>query len=479
MANKNLITGAALVGQSKISDWSGAFQKGLQASITAANVQQANRKAQKNAINARTASYIDSLNSNVDVSELTGAQQSAITNYLVKKRNEYAAAASQLARMEDPADPQYMELRNTLNGIQASFTNLAAQVKEYKQDKADYLKDFENKTLSDGNDLNTLNEASKMYTNEAELGVNEGGGLVFWNNNTGNYDSYNQMQKPFLKDFKTADSLLQLNETVYNAGSALTGARKNMIRQKLNNMITQGGRETLLSLASDDFIIEGGLGINDPDLFLPGNEDLLKDAVLDSYMNVLSDSAAQGARDKRKSNPSGRGAGGFSGALRDEINLAEPVINDALNFALNGGVNVPAEQREAKTTMLVDMINTIDPSKSSPYVTRGQFYNMYLDAFDLDDDEETRKDFISEFGDYQIYRFNTSDPSMTRPVAINTDDPKQLYEFYLKNTGLSDKAINYFLGQYDNFVKQVNSSEEQPEQTTNESTSDIDTSKYN
>ena len=159
MANKNLITGAALVGQSKISDWSGAFQKGLQASITAANVQQANRKAQKNAINARTASYIDSLNSNVDVSELTGAQQSAITNYLVKKRNEYAAAASQLARMEDPADPQYMELRNTLNGIQASFTNLAAQVKEYKQDKADYLKDFENKTLSDGNDLNTLNEA--------------------------------------------------------------------------------------------------------------------------------------------------------------------------------------------------------------------------------------------------------------------------------------------------------------------------------
>mgnify|MGYP000707638502 CR=1 FL=1 len=46
----------------------------------------------------------------------------------------------------------------------------------------------------------------------------------------GNYDSYSQIQKPFLKDFKTADTILSLNEKIYNAGAPLTGARANMIR---------------------------------------------------------------------------------------------------------------------------------------------------------------------------------------------------------------------------------------------------------
>jgi len=70
-------------------------------------------------------------------------------------------------------------------------------------------------------------------------------------------------------------------------------------------MISQGGRQTLLSLASDDFILEGGLGLQDPSLFEVGNEDALKAAVIDGYMNTLKDSAKQGDIDKRPS--SGRG----------------------------------------------------------------------------------------------------------------------------------------------------------------------------
>ena len=127
------------------------------------------------------------------------------------------------------------------------------------------------------------------------------------NNRTG-YTS--RITKPFLKDTTAGNSILQMNEQVYKSGKELTGARRNMVRQKLNNMISSGGRDTLLSLASDDFVIEGGLGLQDPSLFEKENEALLKQAVLDGYMSVLEDSAAQGAIDNRPKVSGNRGPGG-------------------------------------------------------------------------------------------------------------------------------------------------------------------------
>ena len=107
-----------------------------------------------------------------------------------------------------------------------------------------------------------LNPNSSRYISRVVGDVN-----TFYDFDKAEYTSYSDIKKPFLKDFKAADDLLNLNETIYSAGHALTGARKNMIRQKVSNLISSGGRDTLLSLASDDFIIEGGLGISDPALF--------------------------------------------------------------------------------------------------------------------------------------------------------------------------------------------------------------------
>ena len=135
MADRNLIAGAALVGQSRRNNWAQAFQEGIDASMKGFAAAQARSRAAKQAINSKTASYINSLNSNVDLSELTSDQQNAVTNYLVKQRNVYANAASRIARIEDPASPEYMELRDVMNSVQMSFNNLANQLKSYKEDK--------------------------------------------------------------------------------------------------------------------------------------------------------------------------------------------------------------------------------------------------------------------------------------------------------------------------------------------------------
>lgn len=453
----NLVKGAALLGESKRSTYLNAMQKSLQVGSQAAAIGRARREAEKQQINTKVGNYIDNLNSEVDLTQLTATQQLAVTNFLVENKNVYANAASEIARIDDPSDPRYMELREKMNGVQNSFTNLARQVNGYKEDKVAYLKDFDDRRLSDGNNIGTLNEASKIYTDEGNFGIGEGGNLTFWNDNKEEYESYTDIQKPFLKDYKSADSILKLNESVYNSGASLSGARQNMLRNKLKNMINSGGRDSLLSLASDDFLIEGGLNLQDPSLFDPANQDLLQEAVLNSYMDALIETAAQGARDKKPAR--GRGSGGFSGALQDEINLSGPIVEEAMKFANLGGL---ADEGD-KATAIARYINSTNlSSKSMPYISRAEFFEDYMDVMDFDDDEvaEAEKEFAKEYGNSQIFKYNGQNPGQSRGINVNINDPQSLYKFYLQNSNLGSKATNYHLGNWDRYSGSTNKKQE-------------------
>jgi hypothetical protein len=110
----------------------------------------------------------------------------------------------------------------------------------------------------------------------------------------------NDVPDYFNKDFKSADTLININSDIYNAGQKLDPTMSNMYRQKILNMIRQGGRETTLSLATDDLIQEGGLGIVDEDLlYNPERQEELEQVVVDNYMNILNGSANAGYQKKQ------------------------------------------------------------------------------------------------------------------------------------------------------------------------------------
>jgi len=462
--DQGLVKGAAYLGASNQSNWGEAFQKGLGSSLQESAINRARKVAQKQAINAKVGGYIDNLNSEIDLTKLTPEQNNAVTNFLVENKNKYARAASEIARLDDPTDPRYMELRDEMNGVQNSFTNLANQVNAFKEDKVSYLKDFDDRRISDGNSVDALTNAAGIFTDAGSIGIGEGGNLNFWNEEKGEYENYTNIQKPFLKDFKGANNILSLNEKVYNAGSSLSGARQNMIRNKLKNMISSGGRDTLLSLASDDFLIEGGLNLQDPSLFDPANQDLLQEAVLNSYMDALIDTAAQGARDKKPAR--GKGSGGFSGALQDEINLSGPIVEEAMKFANLGGL----ANEGGKATAIARYINSTNlSSKSMPYISRDEFFEDYMDVMDFDDDEvaEAEKEFVKEYGNAQIFKYNGQNPGQSRGINVDINDPQSLYKFYLQNSNLGSKATNYHLGNWDRY----SGSTEQKQETKKEETS--------
>lgn len=437
MADNALIKGAALVGASKQSTWGDAFQKSLASTMAVGAKQMAIKQAKKAAINNKVANYIESLNSEFDVTQLDPTQQSAVTNYLVQQKRIYADTAMRVSNLE-PDHPMYMEGVSQLNEIRNSFTNLAAELNTYKEDKLNYVKDFDNGMLSEGNNIGTLGSASNIYTGESTLGIGKGGALNFWNEDGGEFKSYRQTKKPFLKDFDGANKIMQINENVYNSGKVLQGARKNMIRQQVSQLITQGGRNSLLSLASDDFVVQGGLNLEDPSLFEPENEDLLREEVLNSYMNAFVDSSIQGANDKRPS--SRRGTGGYSGALRDEINLGQPRAQEALDLS---------QSTAGDATSIARAANSLDPTdKNIKYKSRSEFYEEYLAGQDEKDSEEAQKKFTEMYGDSQMFRYNYTNPSYSRGISVDVNDPSSVYKFYIQNSNFGKKAEGHFINSY-------------------------------
>lgn len=438
MINRDLIRGEKIRRKTqRFSDPGASVVQGMQSSINLISGDIAKRDAKKNMANQRIATYIDQLSSDVDLTELTAEQQSSVTEFLVNGRNEYAEAANALSKIDDYSSPLYMEYKGTLDRINRSFKSLAGQIDNYKNDKISYLKDYDESLLSSGNTARDMDESSKMYTNEAQLGVGAGGQLVFWNEDDAKYTNYGEMPKPFLKDFTSADSIIQMNQSLYSAGQALTGATETLTRQKLQNLVSKGGRDTLLSLASDDFILEGGLGLQDPSLFEVGNDDALRAAVVDGYMNVLSESARAGQLEKKPKSGSG---GGFGGALRDEISVSGPLIQGAYDFS-------KMASNDSSLKDMVNTLNTIDPSNPGDYLTKDDVYLMFLESYEMDDEPESLAAFKRNYGDSDIFVASGDD---VVGIPLDTSDPKDLHKLYIQSTKLSNKAKSHFIGKYGN-----------------------------
>ena len=425
MANSDLIRGAGALYASQATDMGASLSKSLEKGIARARQITQAKKQEKAAINNRTANFINKLNSTVDVTNLDGAQQQAVTDFLVEGRNEYASLAGQVAKM-DPDSGGYMDAVSRMNDIQMSFQTLAGNINMYKKDRVSFLEDFDNGMLSEGNEVNTLGEISNIYTEGSNFSVSAGGGLQFFDEATGLSKNYSDIQKPFLKDFAAADAIMQMNESLYSSGKSLTGARRNMIEQKLKNLISKGGRDTLMSLASDDFIMEGGLGLQDPMLFEPENQDALKQAVLDGYMNVLDASAAQGAADKAPKTSKNSGLSMTPG-LRQELTLqGTDVIERANSFV---STNDPAE--------LAKILN--NGALKTKFFTPEEF----IVGVDDVSDEEKNKWLEANQGKL-IYDPGSGGSAIN--LDLSNNDAK--YKFFIKNSGLSDNAQGYILQQY-------------------------------
>ncbi len=90
MANSDLIKGAGQLYATETGDMGASLVKSIKRGAQQAQSAAEAKKREKANINAKTANYINRLQSSVDVSELHQNQQNSVTEFLLKGRNHYA-----------------------------------------------------------------------------------------------------------------------------------------------------------------------------------------------------------------------------------------------------------------------------------------------------------------------------------------------------------------------------------------------------
>ena len=198
-----------------------------------------NRLANMRSVDSQVKAYIDSLNTEMDLVGLSEMENLSVRSYLNNKKQEYLEAATALAQT-DALSPRYTELKAKMDGIKTGFTNLKGQIDKFKERKVQYLDDFENGRISKGNKEDDYYDAGKAYGGGA-LYIDQNGGLNMYVDGGTRKIDYSTMKDPFLKDFKTADEILQQNNKLYTAGVKLDTPKEALLRNQLKGQLSRDG----------------------------------------------------------------------------------------------------------------------------------------------------------------------------------------------------------------------------------------------
>jgi len=248
MANNALIQGAARTGK-KFVDIGGAVGKAF-ASISSPG-RAKSRVDENKAIQARVNNSMSKMKTDMDFTSFSPEETATMRNFLLQQRSVYAEAAKMAAKFDDTTDPEYMNYVDQMQGVNNSFTNLASQLKSYKQGKVEYAKTMQEGLYSNGNDDDRSLEAAIIYgfidedkdgrsdkRLDAPFQIQNGGNIAF--NVGGQEITYNGMEEPFLKDTKFLNSLNATSEKAYNSGlrgNANNPYSKKAYDQQLNDTL--------------------------------------------------------------------------------------------------------------------------------------------------------------------------------------------------------------------------------------------------
>ena len=348
MADKNLVKGAAVLGATK-----GPVGTGLDLGFKGVDNTQAlaAKRANEQKVAATTAainSHMARLSSNVDLTGYTNEEQKAFKNFLNAQRSAYAYAANEAARIGDASDPDYQFYVDSMNAINNSIVNLKAQSTAYQEGKIDFAQSNEADLWSAGNDPESNGNAQLIFglgETRAPMKIDNNGNLGFEVN--GNTIMYKDYEAPFMKDYKTAKYIADTSNTLYNAHSKLSDAKRHQIRISLEQQLTKP--ESLKSIISADFTLDGldfsNIVFNPEDI--AGTRKQLIDAIMQGYEDV----ANTGYSEKQNK---GKGSSANSGNVVKNADGTQTYVSPDKTGPLAGDVDSYPDTKQGDYAMRID-----------------------------------------------------------------------------------------------------------------------------
>ena len=268
-------------------------------------------KAEKEAkVAAKTSeinSWMSKLKSDLPLTGIDKQSQTALKNWLMSKKSQYAYATTQIANIQDQTSPEYIAYSDQLNEINNSISNLSDQIKAYKKNKLDFAEMNEKDMWSAGNDPESNTQAQIIYglsDNPTPFTISQDGNLGF---KIGDKEvSFNDYDPPFMKDYKTAKFITDQANTLFNAHTELSQQKISTLRLGLEEQLADPN--ALKSIISSDFTVNGldfsNIVYNPDDI--AGTRKQVIDAIITGYQDVAKEGIAEYNRknpNSKKTNP--------------------------------------------------------------------------------------------------------------------------------------------------------------------------------
>ena len=246
----------------------------------------------------KTAEYLAKAGAGGTAAGLSPEQQEAINNFVVEQRNKYADHALRSKSLQKDS-PEYLEHIQGMNQVKVSLANLAEQQKAFAENQIAFMTDFNNDAISKANYMPGGNsEIASVYRNERPVFIDPSGNLMFEFEKE--IKPYSSLAEYSLKDFDTANGILDIADKLYSSGQQMTEARRGILENQIKNMIDQGGRSTAISLLQDG-LIPGFENVTIPEeLYQPENYAQLKDFIVSNLGTAFEDVANQGYNYKQQ-----------------------------------------------------------------------------------------------------------------------------------------------------------------------------------
>lgn len=282
-----------------------SFAPDVSASIAGATQHLAGVKAARQAklanIESKAANYIGQMES-MDSSIVDEAYRGVAEEAFMDIKNDYWETTMMLKNM-DTSHPDYMETRSHLNQLNSKAKKIASVFSDLAKNKKEELSFISNRNYSAGNDPNKVEFLNNVLTGSSEIKIDEGGNVLFKNND--NWTSYENLPDIAAYDATSFDSVLTTLDGASKLNRSLTDTDRTLYESKIKALLKKGGKNTAISLGSDDFIVDGGMGLGGEEEY-DANPDAYQQRIVDSYMNLF-ENAANESEARYKSKLGGKG----------------------------------------------------------------------------------------------------------------------------------------------------------------------------
>ena len=379
----------------------------------------AKREAQREATEAKAANYLGQMEA-MDIGVVPESYRGNVEGALRSIKNEYFDTAMALKNMK-PTNPEYLDLRDKLNLLNGSIRKISSTFADMAKNKKEDLEFISNRGYSSGNDQSKVDFLNSVLTGEAEMSIDSSGNVLF--NHNGEFKSYENLPNIMPYDAKSFDSILTTLDGASRLNRQLTDSDRTLYKSKLMNIIKSGGRDTAISLGSDDFLIDGGMGLGGEAEY-DANPEAYKQKLIDSYMGLFENAANDSySRYQQKLQQQG---GGNKGVKQWELQLQSDanLYSQISDFARSG--------RSAQPKQIITLANQL--SKDGTFSSGYNLTKRLLAQEGEDTSPESIKAKMEEYGINPNSLYKNDDYTKAYPI-----EPQYLESTLLGLAGLSPR----------------------------------------